>query len=638
MKKIAYAVAGALVYLVLSLGLSSYDHLYTHKKLNVAIAEAFMERYQVAIDPNEKFYNYFFSLSIGALEGEEVSKGDMLDIKTATARKTPLGWIEHGGMSADEPQLPASFCHFYDPTQPEGQRYLKDLLDDFYVSWALENPKVDHVQWALSDKRNEYNYEAGKTHFKNALEQKDPDFRKMNMAFAWRALGQTLHLIADMGIASHVRDDAHPGVGAGAAGYKYSYDADPYEEIIYLHSQKNGIEDFLKGTVDPAVKSFSKSATTAKTIAEQLATYTNLNFFSHETISGTGVTPKIHPEKTYASPKLDHCSYDQGPAIYRKTIGGNNVLMCKDLSYLEIFNNFRGYPYIDQQCALSQATALMPQIREAGINVIRCFIPKLKVEITDIGDNYIEGVVSHTTDPEYTAEIKYNGLVEILSQKTQNVLYTIDAEDGTFRKEVDLSRVNLSEDKLFARIDCGGIGIISEPYEARPAANWKYVRFSFKRLDARVYHSRDIDPDNITISERELKWTFDDELREGTYSNGVFTAEWETDGGLRNKGQLTLHINERTQTITSGSFKSEVRSTYNPTKEYYELDFTIQDIGATYFSPSSATFGLGANDLCNPSRFLVSHYETIWTGYKNTLESYTCNSYSSFGLSLRESK
>jgi hypothetical protein len=280
----------------------------------------------------------------------------------------------------------------------------------------------------------------------------------------------------------------------------------------------------------------------------------------------------------------------------------------------------------------------MPQIREAGLNVIRCFIPKVKVEITDIGDNYIEGVVKHTTDPEYPDEIRYNGPVEILSLKTQKVIYTIECENGQFKNSVDLSKVNLSEDKLFARIDCGGIGIISEPYEPRPAAKWKYVRFSFKRLDSRVYHSRDIEPDKITISERELRWTLDDEFREGTFSNGVFTADWETDGSVRYKGQLTLHINERTQTITSGSFKSEARNKYDPTKEYYEIDFTIGDVGATYFSPSRATFGLNANDLCNSSRFLVNHYETIWTGYKNTLESYTCNSYSIFALTLQESK
>jgi hypothetical protein len=639
MKKLIYALFGAMSYLVLSLMLTGYDHMYSHKMINDSIVSQFVARYGSSVNPLDKFYNYYFIFDGGGtMEGEEISKGDMLTPTSSTAKKDVRGWIVHGGMSADEPQLPSSFTHFYDPTQAPGQRYLKDLLDEFYVAWAIENPKVDHVQWAISDERNEYNYEAGKQHFKNALEQADPEFRKMNMAFAWRALGQTLHLIADMGIASHVRDDAHPGVGTGVAGYKYSFDADPYEEVVHHHAKKSGVGSFLNGAVDPAVKAFCKESKTAKSIAEQLASYTNANFFSHETISGAGVKPKAHPEKTYPSPKLENCSYNAEPAIYVKNFGGNSVKMCKDLSYLAVLNDFRGDPYIDEECVLSQAAALLPQIREAGVNTIRCFIPKLEVKITGIHDNSITGEVSHTTDSEYPEAIKYNGLVEIKSQKTQEVLFGVQCKDGKFDETVDLSEFDEVNDKLTAEIICGNIRIVSEPASAEPAPKWNSVQFLIKNLPATVLHTRNNTSNENNIS---LKWTFDDFYHPGVYANGLFTAEWDTlidNSSFRHKGSLSLRIDEKTQKITSGRIISEYNSKYSPTKEYYKIDFEVSDITAFSYRSEFASFSLKGSNLCKPGNFKFTFWETLWGGDKNTLVSYSCADNSILAINLESRK
>jgi hypothetical protein len=466
MKKVFTVFAGALTYLVLSFILTAYDHLYSHKKINVSIADAFVQKFSGSINKEDKFYNYIFTFNTtGGLEGEEISAGGMVEVTSSATEKNVTGWIEHGGFSADEPNLPASFVHFYDPTEPPGDRYLKDLLNAFYIAWGLDNPQTDHVEWAISDERNEYNYEAGKQRFKNALEQPDDDFRKMEMAFAWRALGQTLHLIADMGIASHVRDDAHPGVGTGLVGYNYSFDADPYESVVMDHSKKNGISGFMSGSVDPAVQAFSRKSTTAKSIAEQLAAYTNSNFFSHETISGNGVIPIIHPDKTYPAPKLENCQYNEESAIFYRSFGGNSVKMCKDLSYLSFLNGCRGYPYLDEECIVSQATALFPQIREAGVNVMKCFIPDLEVTITALTADSIMGKVLHQKDAEYPVEIKYNGPVQIRKLSNSELIGAVDCETGEFRDKIDLSRFDRVTDKLYAEIECGYVFIKSDPFE-----------------------------------------------------------------------------------------------------------------------------------------------------------------------------
>jgi hypothetical protein len=643
MKKLLYAIAGALTYLTFSLVLTGYDHKFSHKMINVTIVNEFAQRFGTSINENDKFYNYLFLFSGGStMEGDEISQGGMLSATSSTAKKDVVGWVEHGGMSADEPQLPASFTHFYDPTEKPGERYLKNLLNDFFVAWAIDNPKVDHVDWAIKDSRNEYNYEAGKQYFKNALEQADPAFRKQNMAFAYRALGQTLHLIADMGIASHVRDDAHPGVGTGAVGYKYSYDADPYEEVVYHHAQKGGLSSFMQGKVDPAVKSFSQDAKTVKVIAEKLAAYTNSNFFSHETISGKDVVPKIHPEKTYPSPRLESCSYDQGPAIYNKKIGENNVKMCKDLSYLSFLNDFRGDPYLDEECIVSQATALMPQIREAGVHAIRCFIPKLEVKIISLTGNVVEGAVIHSKDEEYPVAIKYNGLVQIKSEKTQDILYEINCEKGLFKKEIDLSKFNPTTDKLIAEIECGNIWIKSKPFAGSPAPKWKYARFSFDKLNGKFLH---VTSSGSSQSEFLYKWTWDDFDRPGQYANGVFTSAWDTVVGssqYRNKGSLSLRIDETSQKIVSGTFTSEIRSFHNSDTNYYVVEFEVSDVKSVSYGISSASFSLKGSDVCKPAYFSKLFYETAWgvgTGnIKNTLQSYTCTDQSIFAVILKEKK
>ncbi len=607
MKKLIYVIYGILAYVVISMVLTSYDHLVTHKAINVAITEGFTSRYYGSIGNNSTFYNYdfVFSATVG-LEGEEVSKGGMLNPEYATVTKNVIEWIEHGGRSADEPQLPASFVHFYDPTEAEGERYLKDLLNSFYVSWGVTNPKTDHVEWAISDERNLYNYEVAKTHFINALQQSEEDYRKMNMAVAWRAFGQTLHLIADMGIASHVRDDAHPGVGSGILGYKWSFDADPYEEVIYAYSSKNGIDNLLTGGVDPEVESFAKKATTVKRIAEQLAIYTNKNFFSHETISGATVIPKIHPDKTYPSPKLEDCTYNSRSHFYTKQIGPNQVKMCRDLSYLAILNGFRGYPYIDEACAISQATALLPQIREAGINALRCFIPEIKVEITALGDDFIEGTVKHTTNDEYKKEILYNGPVTIKKASTFEIIDVVNCENGVFNDKIELNSFNRANDQLYAEIECGYVYIKSEPFIETPVPKWKQLKL----------------------------------YTQGTLENGVFTyIDSTTISGTKYMTECIIEIDPQRK-IIKGSYSYHKYKITDADNNFEMIHFEFAGLEPDSWSMRSGTFTLNGQELCDTELFSNLSYEKnvkYSSGWeKQKLISYDCLSNSMLYISFQE--
>jgi len=640
MKKLLYAISGALSCFVLIMVLTSYDHELTHKEINGTIIDGFEERYFSSINKNDLFHYYRFLLSgSGTMEGDAVISGGKLNITTGTLNKNAKDWVRHGGRSADEPQLPASFVHFYDPTQKEGEQYLKDLLDSWYLSWGIENPKTDHVSWAISDDRNEYNYEAAKQHFKNALEQSAEDFRHLNMSHAWRAFGQTLHLIADMGIASHVRDDAHPGVGAGLIGHNWALDADPYEEIVYKYLGKNGIDNLLKGKVDPKVEKFSKEAKTVKEIAEKLAEYTNENFFSHETISGANVTPKIHPDKTYPSPKLEDCSYNSTRNIYTKNIGGNSVVMCKDLSYLAAFNNFRGYPYIDEECVISQATALFPQIKEAGINALRLFIPKIKVEVTALGDNHIEGKVTHTTDDEYKEEIKYNGPVVIKKASNLSKIGVVNCENGEFDADINLGSFDPTSEELIAEIECGYVYIRSEPFTQIPEPKWRYVQLVFKKVDGIWDFSR-----NGVIEEGSKGVSLSNSMYlRGDFKDGVFTLDLDTViSGYPNKLKATFEIDNTRQRIIRGSFSKEVIPEDNPEHNFDYLSFEVYDIPAKNWTSNYGLFQLHAEEVCNSNNLrnvrAGEGQKLVNTKFVWELKTYSCNDYSDLSISFRETK
>ncbi len=473
MKRIIFFLAGVLCFVAVNLLLTGYGNKLVHPAMNGVMVEKFESNFITAAFPLEKFKNYtiVFDGSTG-FPGIEVMSGGFVDIVERETRKNALQWIVHGGYSADEPELSASFRHFYDPIEPAGNRYLHNHLDQT----GELNPRIDHIEWALSNPDHLYNWEYGLAEMEYALTNYDEEVKEASMAKAYRALGETLHMIADMGCPAHVRDDSH--AAEPFTGYKFG-SPDPYEEFFEDFSEiKNYFSD---GMVDPALKSAFREASTVHSIATMLAQYTNANFFTHQTISGKSVVPLIHPEKTYPSPKLEDCSYDELTYTYTKNISGNEVKMCKDLRYrFQIFSN-RGYPYIDKECVLSQGKALVPQIVEAGANVIRLFIPALEVRIDDFDEELktISGTVLHKKCVEYPRVIKYMGKVSIYNVKNNKKIAEVNCLNGKFEEEIrlnDFKNVDWENKGIYALIELGGINVKSDPYT-------KNVTFDVKRID-----------------------------------------------------------------------------------------------------------------------------------------------------------
>jgi len=435
-----------------------YGNIDMHPAINKVIVDEFIRRlptYKTNYTEFNKFNNYNFILfDITDFKGEDVTWGGNEWIRTGISTKTASKWIQRGGYTADEPELVAALRHFYDPVMNEGYLYLTDL--GWYPG---ENPKIDAVFWAFEGAdpkgNNNWTWNQGKDNMVLALRTADNTKKNEYTAKAMRCLGEVLHNTADMGLPAHVRNDAHGGWGFIGGR------TDPYEAITTNRpdwANKYGVKN-----CDPDLATYFRSATNARYINMYLAKFTNKYFFSHETISGTGVESysSYNGFKNYSLPKLENFTYDPVDFSYSKTFpSGREVKMCVDQSLFMgyISGDFRSQPRVDMSSAESQAAELLPDIVEAGINVIRNFIPNLQVTVSVNGKTgEVSGEIKHIADSEDSNTIRYSGDVYILvnSKRTSS----ITATDGKFTGKLSGLK---NGDKVIAEIEFAGIIVDSD--------------------------------------------------------------------------------------------------------------------------------------------------------------------------------
>lgn len=323
------------------------------------------------------------------------------------------------------------------------------------------------MEWAVGQAgtfgvlEHNYTWENGKQFMKGALEEADPVKRREMMSRAWRSLGETLHMIADNGCPSHVRNDAHPSIPVPVMSYFGN--PDTYEEMMdeFQNNDESALDKFLAGSVDPALVSKLEKATTVQELAHELALFTNENFFTGETIAGKDWKgneniPIAHPEYVYASPKISSGSYSDN--YYRKTIAGQEVLLCTDTWFFSDYAVSKTYPYLDKKCVESNARILVPAIRETGMHAMKLFIPGLSVKITSLTDDgTITGEVVHLPDKEYKQQIRYNGPV-LVKTATLDELGNLTARNGKFT-----GKIRMEENAVInAEIEFGGITVKSD--------------------------------------------------------------------------------------------------------------------------------------------------------------------------------
>jgi len=491
--KIALKIGTPIILIVLGIFFMSYGNIKNHPSINGFIVKSFMQKAKSkSIIPD--FENYTFRLESGLLEGYYIAesgyfnpsqldnwKGDLFSNIELIGKNTtysekkgrmyPAEWIKHGGYSADVPEVPASLRHFYDPTRSKGYRYLTDIINSApleIIKYNMDDPETNGVEWALGSKgsfgssEHNYTWENGKGFIKGALEQANLEQRNKYMAKAWRSLGETLHMIADNGCPAHVRNDAHPSIPY----FLLSFFGNPdmYEEDMAI--KKNRIDQFNTGNVPKFLKEIFEKDKTVDSIAHHIAVFTNKNFFTTETISGTdwkgnSIKQITHSNNEYSSPKLSPGNYSNN--YYRGKIAGFNkeVLLATDTWFFKKYPVIKKtYPFLNEECVNSQAEVLIPAIVDAGVNVMKLFIPKLKIVISEVKeDGTITGEIIHKTDQEYKKQIYYNGPVEI-KRNGITKLASFQAKNGKFSGQLEV------EEKIFANaeIEFGRVFVQSDEF------------------------------------------------------------------------------------------------------------------------------------------------------------------------------
>ncbi len=247
------------------------------------------------------------SLVSGDLVNAIIPEAQMGSYHVENQAHTALDWISHGGFSADEPEIYASLRHFFDPTVTDGHAELTDLENLHF----LYDNTVSAFQWAYTHPDNAFSFMNGLAYYKESMEiaedggepsiiqSKGGDGSFRDMAFtpesreqarrfylgkAFRALGESMHMISDMAMPAHVRNDAHPLFDSIETPLKPSM----IHEAAVFDAQP---EVNLTGT---PMQSFV-----------ELAKYTNGHFYSNETIydKEKGVTP-WNDGKKYPKPQL----------------------------------------------------------------------------------------------------------------------------------------------------------------------------------------------------------------------------------------------------------------------------------------------------------------------------------------------
>jgi hypothetical protein len=356
------------------------DSLGAHSKINSIALKNFQTEIMPG-DPNLK--NAYLDNTPCTGIAWDPTDGDRINPpEIAVQRVKPLKfWVIDGGYSADEPEGTMALCHFYDPTQPTGKGYLTDqqfivnVVKNYNSEYA--NPEIDAVEWAFHGDQygtvfdQQYSWDQGKGYLKNALESPDPN--NVNYGKAWRSLGETMHLMADMTVPAHVRNDGHA---------KALNDPDPYESSTTWE-----FIDQNKGFVPASDINYDQNP---EKLMISVATYTNSHFLSKDTIPlPTGISSPWHK---YSLPSVEGLT--PSPMGYlNQDINGERVRIARTRSLTSyLFGTGKQQYMIDNNVCDDQRKVLIPTAIKADEMLVSDFLPRFKVTAqvnpANIGDRY----------------------------------------------------------------------------------------------------------------------------------------------------------------------------------------------------------------------------------------------------------
>jgi len=230
--------------------------------------------------------------------------GPVTGTATQTATKYVYEWLQDGGRYEDLPPATMPYFrsvnHFHNPLKSLDQAGFTGI----WGSGLLHGKSA--ILWSQSSEQTQspggyYSWHDVRNYYYHALISPDNNVRNTNFADTFRGLGQLMHLVQDMSVPEHARDDGH-------------YVGDFYEE--YVKSKPNLVTSatttpiFFSMTalsqpsafgIDAPVpianlfdtKRYNATRNPAVTMEDNigLSEYTSANFVSTGTINSGGLFP-----------------------------------------------------------------------------------------------------------------------------------------------------------------------------------------------------------------------------------------------------------------------------------------------------------------------------------------------------------
>ena len=228
-------------------------------------------------------------------------------------KKTIQQWLEDGGEYEDWPAwyLPyvRSKNHFHNPINEQG---FSGIWDTGFLSGDSA------IVWALKDKGTQspggyYSWFDVRDYYYRALTSTDKTTRDTNFAQTFRGLGQLMHLIQDMSVPEHSRNDGHYLPFGDYENWVSRNPVDFVNATAFPTFFSNAIQDISSLFDTNQYNGTNPSASNTIGLAE----YANANFLTDDT-KFTGFT---YPNKS--STNLQ--SYIDGNELPETVIGEDNI-------------------------------------------------------------------------------------------------------------------------------------------------------------------------------------------------------------------------------------------------------------------------------------------------------------------------
>lgn len=302
-----------------------------------------------------------------------------------------MNWIREGSI-AEDAELCRRANHFHNPLKPWNESYNNDLWWPEPGCAALGWLKrYSNVTWATgflappSDGQKEtfgytpppQNWDVARNYYYFALTSNL--YRTLYFTKTFKALGQVMHLLEDMAVPAHTRNDfaSHLISGAGQ----------PFEHYVKAHpglvSQSNPVfPSFSSNKLTNFWDTDKYNGSNPSTLLDVgLAEFSNANYLSDYTIPNNGTTPEHAFPYPYISssntsgPNYQICSYQLFPGAQVNYISRMNLGPCPaDIAAADHFAvvsllNPSGYPdensyayyWLDDNVHNTYAKELLPR-------------------------------------------------------------------------------------------------------------------------------------------------------------------------------------------------------------------------------------------------------------------------------------